>query len=439
MHTGFIHLSAPITVQFEVTYQCTNACEFCYNFRRTRPRMNFQLESSLNEKKRILRDLSFSRVYSIVFTGGEPFLYSDFLTLIEYAKNLGFIVHINTNGTLINKLTASFLRKINIDGILIALQSDKPPVHDHQTNIEGSWNNTIKGIKNLLEQNINVGINMTVTKNNYKYIVGVSKLAHDFGVSFSITRFIPINKQDSYLELSNSDLKKIIISLEKIKEVNSKTIKILTPFPLCSLYRISNSYPNAKCTAGLTWCAIAPNLDVRPCSFTSEIIGNLKNNKFLDIWNSEKMKRFQNLNDNPTECLKCKLLNYCLGGCRQLIKVHGKDPLIFRSMQLKNISLPHHEIKKIKLSMIFLKNPVVKSRKENFGMTLISSSSNFILIRGETAIFIWNQIDGKKDIKTILSNILNRYKVSIKEAKKDMIEFLSELNDSGFIQEVNLQ
>ncbi|MCJ7571666.1 MAG: PqqD family peptide modification chaperone [Candidatus Thermoplasmatota archaeon] len=424
-------------VQFEVTIQCNNSCRFCYNFRRTKSKEKIQSKSSVIEKKRILKELASLGVYSIVFTGGEPFTYSNLIDLLKYAKQLGFVVYINSNGTLITKKISHLLKEINIDGVMISLHAACSEIHDSQTNKNGSWKNTINGIQNLLEQKVHTGINMTVTNNNYEYVYDLGKYSVELGVPFSITRFIPINKRDTPLELSYQNFKKVLIDIEKIKKLYSKKINILTPFPLCSTYKISKNFADARCTAGLTWCAISPNLDVRPCIFTSEIIGNLKYNKFIDIWNSKKMKRFQNLNNNSKECLDCEILQLCLGGCRQLIKVHKKDPLMMGMVKFKDISIKDQEMAKIKLKNIYSKNPRVVLRSEEFGATLILSQNKYVFLKGQSSIFIWNLIDGKRDLEKIAYNLINKYNISIIKAKKDVIEFFTELYIHELIKEEN--
>ena len=435
MNIRFKHLSAPLLVQFEITYQCNNSCEFCYNFNREKPGKNPPNEASLNEKKALLEELAFLEVYSITFTGGEPFMDPHLIDLIRFAKNLGFAININTNGSLIDNVAANLLKKNDIDGVMVSLQSSCPEEHDKQTKNKGSWENTINGIKNLIKHKINVSINMTLTKQNFRFVCGVGELAAKLGIPFSLSRFIPLSKQDAFFEISNLELKKVMNDLEKNKKLYSKEPRIITPIPFCSTYNTSQGFPDARCTAGIIWCAISPCLEVRPCTFISDVIGDLRHNKFIDIWNSEKMRSWQNISINKRDCLHCEAVQFCLGGCRQVNKIHGKDPLMVGAIKLEDIKSIFHKLPNIELDTVFSKYPNISLRLEEFGGILITSSSKFVTLDGNTSIFIWKQIDGKKDVKSILSNLEKKYDISPKkEIEKDLTIFLRDLYTHGLIK-----
>jgi hypothetical protein len=45
----------------------------------------------------------------------------------------------------------------------------------------------------------------------------------------------------------------------------------------------------------------------------------------------------------------------------------------------------------------------------------------------EIGAFIWEQLDGERNLKTIKDKILNEYEVSPKEAERDLNEFVTDL------------
>jgi radical SAM protein with 4Fe4S-binding SPASM domain len=68
-----------------------------------------------------------------------------------------------------------------------------------------------------------------------------------------------------------------------------------------------------KCTAGKR-CTISPYGDISPCLFLQNVIvGNLRENSFEEIWNSEKMSNIRKSVDftPPSECLQCESFDYC--------------------------------------------------------------------------------------------------------------------------------
>lgn len=53
-------------------------------------------------------------MFDINFCGGEPFAHKEFLCHIKTAKDLGFDVTINTNGTLITEAIARELKELDV-------------------------------------------------------------------------------------------------------------------------------------------------------------------------------------------------------------------------------------------------------------------------------------------------------------------------------------
>ena len=90
---------------------------------------------------------------------------------------------------------------------------------------------------------------------------------------------------------------------------------------------------NVGCPAGINTCAILETGDVVPCSFCADVIcGNLKKEKFKDVWTNSEI--FNKLRERDFEyCNKCEHNRNC-GGCRvrALYKnnLYGRDPYCWK-------------------------------------------------------------------------------------------------------------
>jgi radical SAM protein with 4Fe4S-binding SPASM domain len=70
------------------------------------------------------------------------------------------------------------------------------------------------------------------------------------------------------------------------------------------------------CGAGRLYCSLSPQGDVHPCVFLPINVGNLKTEKFQDIWlNSTLFKALRNRGNLKGACGKCAY-KYICGGCR---------------------------------------------------------------------------------------------------------------------------
>jgi MoaA/NifB/PqqE/SkfB family radical SAM enzyme len=83
----------------------------------------------------------------LYLTGGEPTLYPHFAELLTEAKRRGFVVHLQTNGTLLDRVADSLVAQ-NVEMVTVSM--DGPlEVHDAIRGQEGAFRKTCAGIKVL--------------------------------------------------------------------------------------------------------------------------------------------------------------------------------------------------------------------------------------------------------------------------------------------------
>ena len=79
------------------------------------------------------------------------------------------------------------------------------------------------------------------------------------------------------------------------------------------------------CGAGRLYCSLSPQGDVHPCVFFPVTVGNLKKEKFIDVWLKSEM--FNTLRDRSKLKGACAACNYKLicGGCRARANAYHDD------------------------------------------------------------------------------------------------------------------
>ncbi|MCK5333140.1 MAG: radical SAM protein [Candidatus Aenigmarchaeota archaeon] len=171
----------------ELTNHCNQDCIFC-----VRPKEN---KSSLcmDEAKKATEKLRDNR--TIVFTGGEPTIWTGLPEIIRYAKKLGFeFVYIQTNGVrLSDKAYLKELKTAGLDMANVALHSNMKEISDKLTQSPGSFDKTIAGIKNVMDQDIKISIEHVITSENYKHLLDFVKFTQSTftrkpQISFSFVR-----------------------------------------------------------------------------------------------------------------------------------------------------------------------------------------------------------------------------------------------------------
>ena len=94
--------------------------------------------------------------------------FTDIFDIIGYAKEKSRIPFISlyTNGTVVDREMAEGLKKAGLDAILVTLVSQREDVHDEFTGMPGSWQKTVKGIRELVSAGIETYSFTTVHSHN---------------------------------------------------------------------------------------------------------------------------------------------------------------------------------------------------------------------------------------------------------------------------------
>jgi len=151
---------------------CNNNCRFCVQADNKR-----KGNRSFEEIKKDLID-SKKRCDSVVLTGGETTIREDFFGIVNLTKQLGYkTIQIQTNGRMFSSL--DFCKKTIKAGATEfspALHGYCKEQHDFLTMAPGSFNQTVKGIKNLKSLGAYVLTNTVIVKPNYRNCPEIAKL-----------------------------------------------------------------------------------------------------------------------------------------------------------------------------------------------------------------------------------------------------------------------
>jgi len=168
-------------VDIKTGFVCNNNCRFCV-----------QADNKCNGNRgfeEIKADLvdSRKRCSGVVLTGGEVTTRKDFLDIVKLAKELGYkTIQVQTNGRMFSNL--DFCKKTIDAGATEfspALHGYCAEQHDYLTQAPGSFNQTVRGIKNLKSLGAYILTNTVVVKSNYRNCPEIAKLL----VNLSVDQF----------------------------------------------------------------------------------------------------------------------------------------------------------------------------------------------------------------------------------------------------------
>lgn len=306
--------TAPPRADLAMTYACNNNCYFCYTGGPRKVK-----EMNTRDWKKIIRKLWDSGIPQIVFTGGEPTLRHDLLELIESSQE--FVTGLITNGRKLAGI-AEALHKASLDYVQISWESHLPDVHDRMVGVPGAWQETKNGIEAALKHNLSVITNTTLTKDNLVLFPEQIKAGKAMGLKMMACNTLicsgrgTCSKQDSGLTME--ELKSVLT--RALDTANSIGIKLEWYTPTCykQFNPVEMGFGVKACSAAQYNLTIEPDGAVIPCqSWFKDRLGNIRKDKWEDIWNSPVAKSFRNKEylKGRKECEECEFLYQCYGGC----------------------------------------------------------------------------------------------------------------------------
>jgi len=300
-HSGIYY---PISVLYELTYNCNEKCIHCYQDCKETKRKR---DLDTNSVKKIVNGLYKAGTFFIIFSGGEPFIRNDFYTILEYTKKLNFSIDIFSNGTLIKKTDAKLIKDLNINKIHISLYSLNSKIHDNITRVSGSHKKTLEAIKFLRAENVKVSIKCPIMKDNYVDYYKLKDYVKSIGCEVNINPLItPRDNGDitpQNLMINDDEIQNVLLD-----DDFKKSEKI-------SCFR-KNSFDLSKiipCNIFYTGASISANGKVYPCNQLRIEIGDLSRNTFKNIWiKSKKLNNLRKIRMSDIEkCNTCNLFKFC--------------------------------------------------------------------------------------------------------------------------------
>lgn len=163
---------------FFMTEKCNSNCIMCPSPNIVRRKgQNANINNLIEIARHIPEDAA-----HFTITGGEPFMHgSDIFRFFKYLqekfKYTEFLLLTNGRIFFINSYVKRFVETVPNNCIVaIPIHGSCATIHDSITQTEGSFEQTIRGIKNLLQEKIRVEVRIVVSKLNLSDINNIAKL-----------------------------------------------------------------------------------------------------------------------------------------------------------------------------------------------------------------------------------------------------------------------
>jgi len=179
----------PQKLIMNVTYVCNNHCTFCAVGTRT------QVDGHPTRQREILDKYRRHGVRLVDFDGGEPTLNPELVPLIRHAKRVGYErIHVTTNGRLCAyEDYAKKLVQSGVSSVAFSVHGPDLASHAREVGVAEAFGQTTDGIRHCVAhapEGVDLGMNVTLTKTNFRKLPGLAQLAWDLGLRWLNIQFL---------------------------------------------------------------------------------------------------------------------------------------------------------------------------------------------------------------------------------------------------------
>lgn len=176
----------PLGGTFELTPRCNLRCKMCY-IRLDKPYMDgIGRELTAAEWITLARDAAEAGTLNLLITGGEPLIRDDFEEIYSTLTNMGFIISINTNATLMTPEILKLFKKYPPTATNVTLYGASPETYGKICGNPDAFNQTLHGLEMLSEVSTVLEVRSTFIKDNMHELEELRKIANRYTKRFAV-------------------------------------------------------------------------------------------------------------------------------------------------------------------------------------------------------------------------------------------------------------
>lgn len=197
-------MALPLSGTFELSPVCNFSCRMCY-VRKTQAEVNASPRKimTLEDWRRIAREAKAAGTLFLLLTGGEPLLWPDFWTLYDELTEMGFLVSVNTNGSLIDEEAIAHFRAKPPRRINITLYGAGEESYRSLCG-NGAFSAVDRAIRGLTNAGIPVKLNCSLTPENAADLDGIVDYAKQRDLPLTVTTYMfpPVRRDSSMVGIN---------------------------------------------------------------------------------------------------------------------------------------------------------------------------------------------------------------------------------------------
>lgn len=308
----------PVNGSLELLPLCNMNCDMCY-VRLSKEEM--EQKGCLRTKEEWLslaEQMRDAGTLFLLLTGGEPLLFPGFKQLYKELQDMGMILTINTNGTLLNEEWADFFAKYKPRRINITLYGADDHAYEELCHYKGGFDKTIRAVKMLRERDIDVKINGSITSKNEEDIKKILDIAQQCDTAVNLDTYMypakrernkPFDQQSRMHPKEAAMAKALILKYQweedELEEYKRSIVNAVEHYDSQNYgYNRQMSCLAGNCSFTVNWQGM-----IRPCVMQTVPQANVFEEGFLQGWEKISAQTDQILTNEA--CVSCKYRPIC--------------------------------------------------------------------------------------------------------------------------------
>lgn len=176
----------PLGATFELTPRCNLRCKMCYA-RLDRLQMDkIGRELTAGEWIALAKDAADAGTLNLLITGGEPLIRFDFEEIYSALSNMGFVITLNTNATLMTPELLKLFKRYPPTATNVTLYGASPQTYEKVCGNPDGFNQTLQGLDMLSEVSTELEVRSTFIRDNMYELEELRKIANRYTKRFAI-------------------------------------------------------------------------------------------------------------------------------------------------------------------------------------------------------------------------------------------------------------
>ncbi|MGQ9538531.1 MAG: radical SAM protein [Candidatus Bathycorpusculaceae bacterium] len=258
--------ASPLFVSYNVTSRCNMRCIYCGWWKMEK----FELPT--DKALSVIDKVCSLGVSFFDFSGGEPLLRRDLITLAKKAASHNCLVSMNTNGTLLKREDASKIADA-FDIIVVSIDGPRE-YHDKIRGVAGTFQKATETVKMLKKHGVKVGVNSVISPWNIEIL---PKFIEELRSTVDFMQVQPIHPYPPPPE-NKPLMAKVLALQEYLLNLKREAPDFLAvPMEFIQGFRLFFYGKTPKiCDAGRLYVAIDPAGNLLACAARGDIaLGNL--------------------------------------------------------------------------------------------------------------------------------------------------------------------